>query len=161
MDRRQFIKQTSIATVGIIISSSLVSCSSEALKLSTLIGKPKQNLSNFIKEGDDFFSYYTLESSDFEHDFVDGDKAFLFASSNKIVGFTIKIEGVSDVENYIEKLNSLYNEKIKVIDNIFGTEYLWKAKNKHIKLCYTKPYEGLEQNMHYSEYDVNSNLIVF
>jgi hypothetical protein len=160
MNRRQFILQSSIAAVGIIISSSLVSCSGKTLDLSELLGKTNQNLLDYSKEGDDFFSYYTLENH-FTHDFILGNQAFLFAEQTKVVGFTIKEEGISNAANYIEKLTSLYGQKTKVIDNEFGTAYLWKSKDKNIKFCYTKPYEGLEQNMHYSEYSPSSKLIVF
>ncbi|GEM56118.1 hypothetical protein B0A58_02425 [Flavobacterium branchiophilum NBRC 15030 = ATCC 35035] len=160
MERRKFIKQTTFAIAGISMIPHVISCSGKTLDISELLGKINQNLLDFSKEGNDFFSYYSLENH-FKHEFIKGNQAFLFEQQNKIVGFTIKEEGTSNAENYIEKLTSLYGQKNKVIDNLFGTEYLWKAKNKNIKLCYTKPYEGLEQNMHYSEYDANSKLIVF
>ena len=160
MNRREFIKQSSIATVGIMVLPQLISCSGKTLELSTLFEKTKQDFTSFSKEGNDFFSYYALENH-FSHDFVNGDEAFLFEEQSKIVGFTIKEEGISEVESYIEKLTSLYGQKNKVIDNIFGTEYLWKTKDKNIKLCFTKKHENLEQNMHYSEYVSNSKLVVF
>lgn len=160
MQRRKFIKQTTLSVLGVGFIPHILSCSGKTLEISSLIGKTNQDCTNFSKEGNDFFSYYALENH-YTHEFIKGDKAFLFEQEDKIIGFTIKEQGISEVENYMEKITSLYGTKVKVIDNIFGTEYLWKTINKNIKFCYTKPYEGLEQNMHYSEYSPSSKLIVF
>jgi hypothetical protein len=160
MERRKFIKQTTLALAGISIIPNLVSCSNKKLDLNNFLEKTNQNLLAYDKEGNNFFSYYILKNN-FTHDLIRGDQAFLFEEQTKVVGLTIKEEGISNAENYINKLTSLYGQKTKETDNEFGTAYLWKTKNKKIKLYITKEYKNLVQNMHYNEYLADSKLIVF
>lgn len=163
MKRRKFIQQTVTVATGLILLPNLISCSNEELSLTSLLGKKDTVLTNLSlkKEGNSDFSYIILENSSYKHDLIVGLEAFVFSVDQTIVGFTIRETGIANSIKYFDKLNSLYKTPKKTIANDFGIENLWIESDKHIKLCYTKPYKGLEQNTHYSEYLPESKLIVF
>lgn len=163
MDRRKFITQTALGTFGVLLSTNLISCAKENISLESLLGNSSDLLLKyqFNKVGNDYFSYSILEKDDFQHKTFKGTRAFVFSEEKKITGFTIQTKGINEVSKFIDQLTLLYKEKEKVFENEFGTEYVWKVKNKHIKLCFSKEYEGLEQNTYYSEYLPESKLVVF
>ncbi len=161
MHRRQFIKNTTLFSSAILISSSLVYCSDKKFALEDNIGKSGNILDEFPVEGDSDFSYYILQKSQFSHSEVSGQQAFVFCKNEKIIGYTIKIDGTDKAENYLRQLSQKYGVQKKVFENDFGHEYSWENNDKQISLTYAKNYANVPQYTYFSEAILDTSLFIF
>jgi len=161
MHRRTFIRNSALLSTGILISSSLIYCSGKKISLDDCIGKNKNILDGFPVEGDSYFSYYTLPQSKFSHSNFSGEQAFVFCKNNKIVGYTIKMNGTDDVENYMSKLSQKYGVQKKVFENDFGEEFSWETDSRKFSLTYAKNYPNVPKNTYFSEAVLKNGLMVF
>lgn len=161
MRRRIFIKKGALVSVGVLVSSSLMNCAKNSIKLDDLIGKSDVIFTSFPKEGDEHFAYYIISKSDFEHSFFKGEEVFVFSQNGKIVGYTIKSDKVTNMVSSCEYLDTLYGVKTVVFENDFGKEYEWKTDTKKIILSFTNISQDIPQHLFFSEATLNNNLLVF
>lgn len=150
-----------MTSVGLIFSNTLISCSNTGISLEKCIGQSEDLLSSFPKEGDHNFAYYTLNESDFIHPLIFGETTYVFSQEGKIVGYTIKMSGISEITKYSNKLNELYGPSIKIFENDYGEEHKWTTPDRNMILNYTKQYKNIPQNTFYSEALKGNKLIVF
>lgn len=163
MDRRKFIFNSGLGTIGVLIIPSIVSCSDkDQVNLEDLLGKSTVFLpsTSFVaKEGNNDFGYYYFNDTGFTHQKYKGNEAFVFYKGSKIVGFTIQIEGIDFVKEEVEKFSKLYNNYKVNFENDFGKEYQWSGSNKLIRLSYND-YKVLPKLTFYSEFFLDSFLIL-
>ncbi|WP_108869267.1 hypothetical protein [Aquimarina aquimarini] len=150
-----------LISAGLLIPLTLTNCSGGTILLDDSIGKSENILKSFTKQGDDFFSYYTISKSNCSHPLFSGEESFIFCQKQKIIGFTIKMNGITDIKKYNETLNQLYGANKKVYENDFGEEYEWKNETRKIILSYSKQESKVPQNTFYSESLLNKNLLIF
>jgi len=154
MKRKEFIRSTSKAVLGLAITNSfLSSCISKGQNISDIIGKKKDVLKDFEIDYTGVVSCYSTKTFKYS---VKGEKIFVFCINDKIVGFSIKMKDSS-----MAKAIHIPNEKQVVFDNAFGSKTVWKEQNLYKSLCIPKNYKKIENYIFYSEYLKEASSVIW
>ncbi|WP_461532106.1 hypothetical protein [Sinomicrobium sp.] len=163
MKRRDFFSYISFGVVGALFPSSLVHCSNDIYTLARIIGKNWDDLINrdFERNGNEYFAFFTLNKGDFEHPYVDGDKALVYCREETVVGYRILLKSNAEADSVIKRIDEIGSEKQKIYENEFGTKFQWKTENGNIALSLVNCISNLSPYMVFSEFSDESNLVVF
>lgn len=161
MNRKQFIKNVLIFSGGILITQPLVSCSKESFQLEELIGKSESLLKNYSKIGNNQFGYYKVDTNAFKHKIFKGKNAFIYSENQKIIGYTIKIEGIQNFNTNKKSLSKAYGESHLVYKNDFGEQHKWTKSKRKYSIEKVEKRQNLSPNTFFSESLIENKLIVF
>ncbi len=162
MNRRKFIINTGLGALGLYFAPSLVSCSSKKVNLNTILGQANSLLdtSEFLsKEGNKDFGYYHFGQGDFIIENYKGKEAFIFYKNEKIIGYTLQIEGNDFFEENLGLISKTLGKFKTNFKNDFGQEAQWNNSGKTIKLSVNN-FQDIPKLSFYSEFTDNSGLII-
>ncbi|RAV30756.1 hypothetical protein [Sinomicrobium soli] len=162
MKRRKFFLNIGFGAIGIFSSGFLIHCSNGIYTLVNIIGEKWDGLidNNLKKEGNEYFAFFTLKKGDFEHPYVDGDKALVYCQYGKVIGYKVLIKNDTEVGSVIKRIDEIGSEKQKVLENEFGTKFQWKSGNRNISLSLVNNISNVPTYMIFSEFSSESNLMV-
>ncbi|WP_282164909.1 hypothetical protein [Cellulophaga baltica] len=135
MKRRKFMKCTVISVVGLSLPTAILSCSNDKyIFLNDYIGAKEKLLEKFPHQGDNHFSFYTLEKGDFDHSVIKGNKAYVYCENGEIVGFTITSHMIEDKNKWKEYINTMFGLEKKIYENDYGISLQWQKGNRKATL---------------------------
>ena len=139
MERRHFLKNTSLLFLGICFSSELISCSEKKIDLNFLIGKKNSELSffdsNLINGTNDFY-YIVLENitaSSIGMTLKGKQKLVLYFKNDIVNGYTLISDNLEDYILFDKKYDSVEN-----ITNRFGEIKVIKNLKYNANISYSK-----------------------
>ncbi|MCV9926297.1 hypothetical protein OIU83_01430 [Flavobacterium sp. LS1R49] len=163
MNRRKFITNIGIGTLGLYFTPTIVSCSNkDSVNLDSILGKPITLLSNSIyldKEGNKDFGYYHYDKNNFTIEKYKGKESFIFYKDSKIVGYTLQIEGDDFFKQNVESISKSMGNYKTNFKNDFGEELQWSNSGTIIKLSVTN-FKDLPKLTFYSEFLENAHLVL-
>jgi len=159
INRRTFIKITNLTALSLLFRNILQGCNEISISLKNILEKSDDFLSAINYNGDNNFKCYNLSSYQYTHASFRGDEAFIYSKNNVIVGFTIKVNNINNLEQNLRELTRLYIAKTLSFENDFGKEYYWLIGNKKIKLAYISN-KDIPQYTFYTEVLNSANLVL-
>ena len=129
--------------MAICFAPSILGCSGKSeINFQNLLGQPVALLSS---------SYFIFDESGFINSPYMATKAFVFYKKSEIIGFTLIIEGINEINKLTKEISSINGKHNLNYENDFGKEYEWNTSEKNIKLSYND-YKGLPELSFYSEF---------
>ena len=139
MERRHFLKNTSLLFLGICFSTELISCSEKKINLNSLIGKKNSDLSFFDSSlliGTNNFYYIVLENitcSSIDIILKGNQKLVLYFRNDIVNGFTLISDNLEDYMLFDKKYDS-----VESIINRFGKIKVIKDSKYNANISYSK-----------------------
>ncbi len=161
MQRRIFIKQASLTTIGVLLSTHIIGCNKGLLQLDELIYKKDDLVIDYPLEGNSSFGYRIIPKGVFRHSILDGNEAYIYSRNKNIIGVTIKKNGQENFTALKKIITDKYGIGKECYKNPYGESYEWKISDKKLILEYSNGRNNTPASISFSEILASSNITIY
>jgi len=161
MRRRIFIKKISLTSIGGLLGGQLAGCTDVPLKLEELIAEDVNQIVSYPLEGNTNFGYRIVSKGQFIHSAIEGNEVYIYSKNRKVIGITIRKEGLENFDDLKKSLINEYGVGKQVYENLYGTSFQWETQDRKIILEHNNGRNKTPIAILFSEVLINSDLLLF